>query len=144
MIKQLPLNLAAIFMFVGALFHVACLFGGADWLLFAGAPAEFAESYRAGAIASIIWTLGIALMLAVWGVYALSGVGRIRRLPMLKTALGIIGVLMSLRGLIGLALLFLPDWPWHTAKGIFHAVASIMIFGVGLFYILGLYQVWKR
>ena len=143
MTSRLPLDLAAIFMFVGALFHVACLFGGADWLLFAGAPKEFAESYRAGAVAPIVWTLAIALMLTIWGFYARSGAGRMRRLPLLKTGLGIIGTLMTLRGAVGIVLLFVTKWPWHTAMGVFHAIASIMIFGVGLFYFAGLYRLWK-
>jgi len=143
MTTRLPLDLAAIFMFVGAVFHVACLFGGADWLLFAGAPVEFSESYRNGAIAPIFWTLAIALMLVIWGLYAMSGNERVRGLPLLKTALALIGLLMTLRGLVGIALLFLADWPWDTAMGQFHACASIMIFGVGLFYFMGLYRVWK-
>jgi len=144
MTKRLPLDLAAIFMFVGALFHVACLFGGADWLLFAGAPVEFSESYRNGAIEPIFWTLAIALMLVIWGLYAMSGAGRMRKLPLLKTGLAAIGALMTLRGLIGLVLLVVTDWPWHTAMGQFHAVASVMIFGVGLFYLYGLWQKLKQ
>lgn len=143
MSSKLPLDLAAIFMFVGALFHIVCLFGGADWLLFTGAPPEFAESYRAGNLEPLIWTVAIALMLTIWGFYAMSGAGRIRRLPLLKTAFGIIAALMTARGLIGLALLIFSDWPWDTAMGKFHAAASIMIFGVGLFYIYGLVHRWK-
>jgi len=143
MMRRLPLDLAAIFMFVGALFHVVCLIGGADWLIFAGAPVEFTESYRAGAIEPIFWTLGIAFMLLIWGVYALSGADRIRRLPLLKTGLVVIGGLMTIRGLLGVALLFFTKWPWHSAMGVFHAVASVMILSVGLFYIMGLYQLRK-
>ncbi len=144
MMRRLPLDLAAIFMFVGALFHIACLFGGADWLIFAGAPTEFAESYRQGNIEPVIWTLAIALMLAIWGLYALSGNGRIRRLPLLKTALGLIAFLMLARGLIGLYMLVATDWPWHSAMGKFHAAASVMIFGVGMFYTIGLVQNFRR
>ncbi|RKQ71702.1 hypothetical protein DES40_1030 [Litorimonas taeanensis] len=138
MTKSLPLDLAAIFMFVGAVFHIACLFGGADWLLFAGAPAAFAEAYRQGAVSPIYWTVGIAVMLVVWGLYALSAAQRIRPLPVLKIGVALIGTLMFLRGIIGLGALVLTDWPWDTAKGQFHAIASFMIFGVGLFYYAGL------
>lgn len=143
MTSRLPLDLAAVFMFVGAAFHVACLIGGADWLLFAGAPVELAESYRNGAVAPIFWTLAIAALLLVWGLYAMSGNGRLRRLPLLKTALLLIGTLMLLRGLVGIVLLVITNWPWETAQGQFHAVISIMIFGVGLFYFAGLYRVSK-
>ena len=144
MMKHLPLDLGAIFMFVGALFHIACLIGGADWLIFAGAPLELAESYRQGNFEPVIWTVAIALLLMVWGLYALSGNERIKRLPLLKTALAVIGLLMLLRGLVGIVLLFVTDWPWGTAMGQFHAVISVMIFGVGLFYAVGLLQVMRR
>ncbi len=144
MTRKLPLDLGAVFMFVGALFHVACLFGGADWLAFAGAPAELVESYRQGEISPIIWTLLIALLLAIWGFYAVSGNQRIRRLPLLKTALALIALLMIVRGAIGMALLVIMDWPWGTTMGQFHAVISVMIFGVGLFYAYGVFQVRMR
>ncbi|MEP1229698.1 MAG: hypothetical protein ABJG88_03385 [Litorimonas sp.] len=139
MSHRFPLDLAAIFMFTGALFHIACLFGGADWLLFAGAPVEFSESYRRGDIMPIVWTLFIAFVLCVWGFYALAGARRIRKLPLMKTALLGIAALMLIRGAVGIVMLFAVNWPWHTSMGQFHAAASVMIFGVGLFYAYGFY-----
>jgi hypothetical protein len=43
-------------------------------------------------------TIGITLLFVMFGFYALSGAGRFRRLPLLKSALLLLGLMLSLRG----------------------------------------------
>jgi len=45
-------------------------------------------------------TAGVALLLGVAGLYALSGAGRIRSLPLSKPALVVVGGVFTLRGLL--------------------------------------------
>lgn len=44
-------------------------------------------------------TLSLVLLFATWGMYALSGAGAIRPLPLLRTVLILISVIYILRGL---------------------------------------------
>jgi hypothetical protein len=43
-------------------------------------------------------TLGITLLFVVFGLYALSGAGRFRRLPLLKSVILFLGLMLTFRG----------------------------------------------
>ncbi|XQF93747.1 hypothetical protein ACOBV9_08810 [Pseudoalteromonas espejiana] len=51
-------------------------------------------------------TLAIAVIIALWGLYGLSGAGVILKLPLLKTALALITAIYLLRGIAGLIIPF--------------------------------------
>jgi hypothetical protein len=50
-------------------------------------------------------SLFVALIFAIWGLYGLSGAGLIRRLPLLRLGLIVIGAIYTLRGLLLIPLL---------------------------------------
>ena len=50
-------------------------------------------------------TLGIAAILALWGLYAFSAAGALGRLPLLRPAMLVITAIYLLRGLV-----LLPIW----------------------------------
>jgi hypothetical protein len=56
--------------------------------------------HEQGSRFTVLVTLGLALMFALWGAYALSGAGLIRQLPLLRIALLAIGVIYILRSLM--------------------------------------------
>jgi len=58
------------------------------------------QLHEQGSPFTVLVTIGLALMFAAWGAYALSGAGVIRRLPLLQTVLIAIGVIYVLRGLL--------------------------------------------
>ena len=71
------------FLFVGgvlsgiaALLHVLIVFGGGPWYRFFGAGEEMARLSEAGHWWPPLLTTGIALVLALWALYALAAGGR--------------------------------------------------------------------
>ena len=80
----------------------------------------------------------IAGVLSVWGLYAWSGAGVIRRLPFLRLGLIIITAIYLLRGL-----LFSPMqayFPGNSAT--FWYVSSAICLAIGILHLIGLFQVW--
>jgi putative oxidoreductase len=69
---------------LAALTHLAIIVGGADWYRLFGAGEAMAQMAEQGSWYPALVTLAIASVLAVWSLYAFSGAGRIRRLPLLN------------------------------------------------------------
>ncbi|XQF90148.1 hypothetical protein ACOBV8_17210 [Pseudoalteromonas espejiana] len=92
--------------FIASLLHVACIFGGPDWYRFFGAGEQMAQLAEQGSTYPTYVTLAIAVIIALWGLYALSGAGVILKLPLLKTALALITAIYLVRGIAGLIIPF--------------------------------------
>ncbi len=92
--KKVLLVLGGILSFCAAAFQFAIGLVPA-WSAFFDAPATLlnrpALLLTAGA--------GVAILLAIWGFYGFSGAGLIRRLPLLRLGLFIIGAIYIFRGL---------------------------------------------
>jgi hypothetical protein len=82
-----------------AMLHVVIVFVGAPGYRYFGAGEGMARSAEAGSWVPPLLTLAIALIFAVWALYAFSGAGLIRRLPLLRGGLITIGLIFFLRGL---------------------------------------------
>jgi hypothetical protein len=85
--------------------------------------------------------VGISAFVGLLGIYGLSGSGRIRRLPFLRTVLLFTGGIF-IGDLIDMAWAVVARQGWH---GLLHA--SIVPFGilaVGLLYIVGTLGLWKE
>ncbi len=83
-------------------------------------------------------------MLALWGLYAFSGAGVIRRLPLLKLVLAIISLIYILRGVLGIPLAIYIDHPYLNeleGKMTFMVFSSAISLVFGLFYLIGLIQI---
>ena len=85
--------------FTIAAVHVATIIGGQAWYRFLGAGEEMATMAEQGSWMPAIVTLGIAIMFFIWGLYALSGAGKLKRLPLLKQTLIVISAIYLIRGL---------------------------------------------
>jgi hypothetical protein len=85
-------------------------------------------------------TLAIATMLAAWALYAFSGAGLIRRLPLLRTALVLISAIYLLRAAALLPLLILRP----GAVDSFAIVSSLVALAYGLAYAIGTWSAWPR
>jgi hypothetical protein len=135
-----PLLLAGALSGVAALLHVAIIFGGAQWYRFFGAGEEMAAMAESGSWYPAIITLCIALVLFVWALYAFSGAGMIRRLPMLKAGLVVISVVYLVRGVILIpALIVKPE----IVDG-FLVWSSLICLGYGFSHAIGTRQVWSK
>ncbi len=97
-ISRYCLTLGSIASFLIALLHLALVFKP-QWYRHFGAD-ELVQMHEKGSPFTVLVTLGLALMFAVWGAYALSGAGVIRQLPLLRISLIAIGAIYTLRGLM--------------------------------------------
>lgn len=138
------LKIAATLSFVAALAHIAIIIGGADWYRFFGAGEAMAQLAESGSLQPAITTFLIALVLFIWGLYALSGAELIRRLPLLKPALTLISAIYCVRGVAGLILPFISSHPAIIANSVtFWLISSIICCVYGAFYFLGIRARWR-
>jgi putative oxidoreductase len=130
-----------------SLLHLAIIAGGPDWYRFFGAGERMARLAARGSPVPTLVTLGIAAVLAVWMLYALSGAGVIRRLPLLRLALVLIAAVYLGRGVLGIPAVLLADDPYARqlrAKMTFMAISSAVCLGLGVCYAIGAARLEKR
>jgi hypothetical protein len=137
---NVSLMIAAVLSAIAALLHVGCIVFGAPWYRFFGAGERMARLAEAGDWRPTAVTAGIVAVLSVWALYALSGAGAIRALPLLRIGLCVITAVYALRGVAGLLYAAFgagPDaafWWWSSA----------ICLAFGIVHANGLVQVWAR
>lgn len=123
---------------VAALLHIGCILFGASWYRFMGAGEQMAQMAEAGFWYPSIVTSLIAGVLFMWSLYALSGAGVIRRLPLLRTGLCAIAGIYILRGTI-----FIPLASYFPGNSMsFWLWSSAICLSFGAIYVIGIVQVW--
>ena len=125
---------------LASLLHLATIIGGGPWYRFFGAGEEMARAAERGSAMPALVTLAIAAILATWALYAFSGAGLIRRLPLLRTALVLIAAIYLLRALALAPLLLLRP----AAADAFALWSSLIVLVYGLAYAVGTAQAWRR
>ena len=138
--QNLSLTLAGICSLIAALAHLACIVGGPTWYLAMGAGERMVQSAARGHWQPTLVTVAIASVLSVWGIYALSGAGIIRPLPLLKSVLSAITAVYLMRGLF--FFLLKPHFPGNSPA--FWYWSSGICLVIGLLHLVGLYQSWSR
>ena len=131
---------------LGGLLHIAIMFGGPDWYQFFGAPQGLVQMARDGQPRAAISCAVIASALLAFAAYAFSGTGLIRRLPLLRPVLFLIGSGLLLRGI-----LFVPLAVWYpkavaricdcNGADTFAIATSAICLLVGLGYTAGAFRV---
>lgn len=138
------LTIAAGMSFGAALLHIAVIMGGPEWYRFFGAGEGMAKLAEMGSYQPAMMTFCIALILATWGAYGLSGAGLIAQLPLLKLALCLITFVYLARGIAGFVLPFVSEHPAITQNSImFWMVSSTICTLFGVFYLLGTINRWS-
>lgn len=134
--------LAAGWMSVAAsLLHIACIIGGPDWYRFFGAGEQFARAAERGSLIPPVMTLGIAIVLAVWALYAFGAAGLGWRPPLARTALIAISAVLLLRA----AMAFVPAfWPPENQTSAFIITTSAICLVMGACFALGTWQAWPH
>ena len=134
------LVVAATLSAIAGLVHLGCIVFGAPWYRFFGAGEGMARLAEAGHWYPSVFALAIASVLFSWSLYALSGAGIIRRLPLLKLGLCVITAIYLVRG-IGFAAI-MPLFPGNSP--VFWLVSSGICLAIGLVHLLGVRQAWVR
>ena len=132
---------------VASLLHVGIILGGPGWYRFFGAGERMARFAERGSIYPAVITAGIAAVLGVWALYAFSGAGVIRRLPLLRQALVLIAAIYLARGILGVPLVLVSHDPYANelrGKMTFMILSSAICTGLGLCYALGAARVERR
>ena len=110
----------------------------------------WAAALGADALASnptllLVAGLLVTLLFGIAGLYGLSGAGVLRRLPLLRLGLFVVGSLYTLNGIV-----FVPQLlrlmgilPSYQAIQLLPTLASAAFLLVGLLYLIGLASAWK-
>lgn len=126
---------------LAAVLHLGCILFGASWYRFFGAGERMVRLAASGSIVPSILTAGIAVVLALWALYAFSAAGVIPRLPLARLVLcGITGIYL-LRGLAGLALALVNPGDRGVA---FWVWSSMICLCIGTLYLVGTQQAWSQ
>ena len=94
--NNIYLQIGGVFSLSFAVFQASAAFWPAELVAYFGGPAGLQIEHP---IYYISICLFIGAIAAIWGFYALSGAGKFRRLPFLRTALSVIAAFYILRGL---------------------------------------------
>ena len=140
------LTLAGTFSLLAAILHLLIILGGPDWYRFFGAGEGMALLAEQGADYPTNVTLMIAFILSIWSVYAFSGAGRIRTLPLLKPVLFFVAGVFLIRGFIGIPMVMLIDHPYLNElqeKMTFIIISSLISLGIGFLYFFGGFKLSK-
>lgn len=122
-------TLAGIIALIGVAIHLGAIIGGVSWFIFFGAPRSVVQSARDGTWLAPVSSLVIAGLMAICAAYAFSALGKMRRLPLLRTGLVCMAGICLVRALI--------LWPLMIThpelRNTFEIVASIVwgLAGVG-------------
>lgn len=141
------LKIAGTLTAIASLTHVAIIIGGGDWYRFFGAGEAMAVMSEEGSIYPAMVTSAIALILAIWSVYAFSGAKIVRKLPFTKAALSLITLVFLARGLLGIPAVIYSDSPYMeelAGSMVFMVVSSLTCLIIGSCYGLGVYQLFKK
>lgn len=132
-IGKILLILGALIAIGTAIAHTSCIYFGVECYRVQMAPDFVVESAQKGSYLAPIAALFISSIFVVFGLYAISAAGVIRKLPFLKFAIYSIGIISVIRGLLPLQL-----WLRHPDKVdnyVFNA--GIIWLVAGLLYLLG-------
>lgn len=120
--------------------HIGVVLGGPSWYRFFGAGEGMARLAASGSWYPALITVGIALVLASWSVYAVSAAGLLPRLPLLKLVLVAVTAVYLLRGVGGFALAALAPGGNSPAFWIWSSSICLVI---GLVHAIGLAKQWE-
>lgn len=130
---------AGIIASASAFWHLLCIFGGPSWFAFARSPQQIIDSAAQGTLLAPIGTVIVASLMFACTIFAISAVGLIRKVPLLKSALITIAVLCTLRGLIAI-----PTFVTSSGLDIWQIVASSIWLYVGICFIAGSIEQYRH
>lgn len=139
------LYIAGLLNFAIAIMHIAIIIGGPKWYRFFGAGERMARLAEEKSVLPALLTFTIAVILAIWGMYAWAVAGILPALPFQQFILAAITIVYFLRGFGGLVLPFLSDHPYVRENSIgFWMFSSIICLIFAIVHLLGLMASWAN
>ena len=137
------LKLAGVSSTSAAALHLLVIVVGRPAYRYFGAGDQMASMAEHGSPTPALVTAGLTLVFTVWAAYAFSGAGRLRRLPLLRTGLVVIGLIYALRDL-----LLVPEVLWLLSGRTPPVQPRQLIFSLaalvtGLAYLVGTQRAWS-
>ena len=128
--------------FMIAALHLIIIFIGGSAYRYFGAGEEMASMDEAGSYTPALITLAITCFFCLFGFYALSGAGKIKKLPLTKVVLILITIIFILRGIgvIGDAYM-MTQYPMYPSQMIWFSVVALI---TGICYAIGLRSNWSQ
>lgn len=122
-----------------AIAHIICLINAEYFFEVTGVGENMRRNAEIRPFLPYAMTIFVALIFFIFGLYGLSGAGKIRKLPLLKVGIFIIAAIYLIRGAVGaiVNIGFESSFQWH------HLLFSICALGIGLLYLLGGLRKWK-
>ena len=123
-----------------ALAHILCLFWAETFFDLTGVGDQMRNHAATHPLLPYAITVFVAVIFFIFGLYGLSGAGRIKSLPLLKIGVFGIAAVYLLRGVGGIIVnvVLEPVFLWY------HLLFSAIAFTVGLLYLFGGLKRWKR
>lgn len=122
-----------------ALVHVWAIFTGPEAYAALGAPPDVVLSAKAGTWYAPTITLGIAIIIFGWALYALSAIKLLPRFLWLRAGLIAIASVLLLRAVLWIPIYLANNLPFTS----FDVWSSTLCFILGSLYALGLIFGWK-
>lgn len=139
-ISKAAFSIASGIALFGAIIHWIAPFIGYDWYAFLGAPRWVLDSVRHQTPAAPVGIVIIGGLMAICGLYSLSGAAVIPRLPLLRTGIVTIALICLARGLLLLPYLLLVPGTFTA----FNVTASAIWFIAGLGFTIGAVRRWQQ
>jgi hypothetical protein len=136
--KNTPLLVGGYFSLAFAVFQISGVFWPPNAIKYLGGPSELSQTRP---VIYALLCIVVAAIVVVLGLYALSGAGKIHRLPLLRTVITAMTVIYVLRGL-----LLIPQMPVVIKNPdlMRFAVFSVISLGVGFVHLGGLIRLFKQ
>lgn len=137
--KNIWLHVGGLFSLAFAIFQVSGMFLPSSVIVYFGGPAKLQMEHPAS-FALLCIVLGI--IIAVMGIYALSGAGKFRRLPLLRTVLSVITIIFIVRGLLIIRIIqMMIAFPERNVVRFF--VFSCIAMFIGIIHLVGVIKLFK-
>lgn len=123
-----------------AIAHILLLFKADYFFEITGVGENMRRNAEIHPLLPYAMTVFVAVIFFIFGLYALSAAGKMKKLPFLKTGVFTIAGIYLFRGLVGSIanIGFETSFQWH------HLLFSLCALGIGLLYLLGGRETWRK
>jgi hypothetical protein len=134
------LQIGGIFSLAFAVFQVSAIWWPQKLLIYFGGPVNMQAE---NPVCYIVVCLCVGILVGLCGLYALSGAGKFRQLPFLRTVLVVVAAVFILRGFLIIPILkIMFTNPENTVFRFL--VFSIIALGVGIIHLVGVIRLFKH